>query len=276
MGIWLFVFGHNSVVTFVKNRFHSGNVQINSRPADDQALPDGLDCLSFLGNKGINDLQPNCHAKYYEFSGVNRIGRLSLDVERRLPDKSGVREFSFYFGPREKIDPDFDYNRHHRKLFLSLREHANKKQDSQIVRTLDRCLDRIEYSLIRDQEIRPKDGMSIWLGYWQDRFLHGWRRYTSDFYRSWLRPLVMIVFGYLALNAVPSFMIDGSTLSDYMSFSLRPINKIPFYTDGLSDIYESQYACLSNLRKNVLSFVGICQNLWLAVWGIALRKTIAR
>ena len=275
---WLFNFGHGSQVTFVKNRFHSVNVQIRSHPVEEQIKIEliGLNHLSLLGNKGIGDLQLYCHSEYYELSGVNRIDRLELGKPHSNNDNDKEREFSFYFGPQEKIDPGFHHNRHHRKLFLSLRERANKNQDSQTVRTLDKWLDRIEYSLIRDQGIRLRDGMFVWLGYWQDRALHAWRRYTSDFYRSWARPLVMIVFGYLALNAVPWFVVDGFTVSDYVSFSLRPINKIPFYTDGLSDIYESQYPCLSYYSKNVLSLAGITQTLWLAVWGIALRKAIAR
>lgn len=276
-GCWLFVFGHDSRVMFDKNEFHSVNVQINSSPVQDHALQDGLDRLSFIGNKGISELQPNCHAKYYEFSGGNRIGQLDLGLGSRLPDNSGGREFSFYFGPREKIDPDFHYNRHHRELFLFLRERANKKQDSQIVRTLDRCLERIEYSLIKDQEIRLKEaGRSIWLEYWQDRTLYAMRRLTSDFHRSWLRPLVMIVFGYLGLNAVPWFVIDGFTCSDWISFSLRSIHKVPFYVDGLSEMYGSQYTCLSKNSKNVLRLVGFIQPIWLALLGLVLRKTIAK
>lgn len=282
---WIFVFGNNSRVAFVENKFHSGSIQINAIAAGtigSNSPPNKLQHLLFLGNKGIGELQLNCRAGYYEFRGGNRIDQLDLLPGLKIRKDRPEHRFSFYFGPREKIDPDFHHNRHHRILFLFLRERANKKQDSQIVRTLDKYLDRIDYSLTKDQGIRFKDvkndrtELAQWLGHWQDRFLYGWRKLSSDFYRSWLRPLSAMVLGYLILNAVPWLVVDGFTCSDYIAFCLRSPNKIPFYTDELRLILQSQYDCLPNWRKNILGFVGFLQAISLAMFAIAFRRAIAR
>lgn len=84
-----------------------------------------------------------------------------------------------------------------------MREFAGKKQDAHLASALNKQLDRIEYFLTKNQEISFFANKREWVEHWQDRLLYAWRRWSSDFYRSWLRPLSMTVLGYGVLNALP-------------------------------------------------------------------------
>ena len=88
-----------------------------------------------------------------------------------------------------------------------MREFGVKKQDVELVNALGKQLNRIEYFLTKEQKVSFRVSRSEWIGYWQDRTLYAWRRWSSDFYRSWLRPLFIGVLGYVALNALPWFWI---------------------------------------------------------------------
>ena len=117
---------------------------------------------------------------------------------------------------------------------------------------------------------------SEWLEYWQDRLLYAWRRWSSDYYRSWFRPLLIGVLGYVVLNAFPWIWIEEFTVSDWIAFSLRRIDRLPFYTVGLEELHESVYKSLSPGSKNWLRFIGLLQVIWVTMWGFAFSKSIRR
>lgn len=233
----------------------------------------GLSSLSFLGNKGIDQLALRCNANYYGFRGMNCINHLRFN---EFASNFQDLDSKIYFGSRERIDPHFRNPLHHRSLFLSIREFAGKKQDALLVNVLDKQLDRIEYFLMKKQEFSFYVDRKEWLEYWQDRLLYAWRRWSSDFYRSWLRPLTFLVFGYVGLNALSGLWIEELTVSDWIAFSLRGIDRIPFYTAGLKDLYGSTYDNLSPGSKNWLRLIGLFQVVWVALWGFALSKSIKR
>ena len=216
----------------------------------------GLHNVSLLGNKGIENLRFRCNAEYYVFRGMNHINCLGFN---EFDSDSQNLNTKIYLGPREKIDPHFHHSLQHRSMFLSMREFAGKKQDTRLVNSLDKQLDRIEYFLTKEQEVSWRTDGRQWLEYWQDRILYAWRRWSSDFYRSWLRPLIMVVLGYMALNALPWFLFESFTISDWAEFSLRPIQKIPFYAETLSELFEDKYNNISRGGKIFLGFIGLFQ-----------------
>ena len=233
----------------------------------------GLSSLSFLGNKGIDRLHLRCNANYYAFRGTNCINHLYFN---EFASNFQDLDSKIYFGSREKIDPHFHNSLHHRSLFLSIREFAGKKQDALLVSVMDKQLDRIEYFLTKEQEFSFCVDRREWLEYWEDRILYAWRRWSSDYYRSWLRPLSFVVLGYIGLNALPGLWIEGLTVSDWIAFSLRSIDRIPFYTAGLKDLHGSAYETLSPGSKNWLRLIGFFQVVWVALWGFAFSKSIKR
>lgn len=231
----------------------------------------GLDKISFVGNKRIGRLCLRCKANDYVFNGINYINCLDFD---KL-DFNFTNTVSIYLSSRERIDPDFYDPHHHRKLFLSLREFGGKKQDVELVNILGKELNRIEYFLTKEQKVPFRSG-SEWIEYWQDRTLHAWRRWSSDFYRSWFRPLLIGVLGYLVLNAFPWFWIEEFNVSDWIAFSLRHIDKMPFYTSGLKELFGSVYEDLPAGSKNWLRFIGLFQVIWATMWGFAFSKSIRK
>ena len=234
----------------------------------------GLRNLSFLGNIGVSRLQLECHAETYDFRGVNCVDHLSFK-ELESDSQDGL-DFDIYLGPREKIDPHFDNPLHHRHLFLTLRELASNRQDTRLASTLDKQIDRIDYFLTKEQEVSFRVDWKGWIEYWQDRLLYEWRRLSSDFYRSWLRPLTMFILGYVALNLLPILWIEQFTLHDWLSFSLRPINRMPFYTTELQEMFQPEYQSLSFESKNWLRLVGLIQVIWIALWGFAFSRSVKR
>ena len=313
-GIGLFVFASDSSVLFQKNDFKDNRIQIAYTVTDrsdvqelswaesrayfvrdssyyeamirkNRELPEtvrleipdaslrhiGLYRISFVGNKRIDALHLRCNANDYIFKGMNCINRLYFnELDFGFRDSTSI-----YFSPRERIDPNFCDSNHHRKLFLSLREFGVKKQDIDLVNALDKQLSRIEYFLTKEQKVPFLSG-SEWIEYWQDRTLYAWRRWSSDFYRSWFRPLLIGVLGYLVLNAAPWFWIEEFTVSDWIAFSLRHIDRVPFYTAGLEKLYGSVYECLTTRSKNWLRVIGLFQVIWVTMWGFAFSKSIRK
>lgn len=315
MRSWLFLFESGSSVLFERNDFKNSSVQVDCVVREDDSsieklswegrnmflvkddsyyeamirknhqLPEtvrlefsestyrrslGLSSMFFASNKNIDRMYVRCKTDHYVFKGINCIKHLSFDeLSLNLPNLRSI-----YFGSRERIDPDFGSSLHHRELFLSLKKYGVEKEDSVLVDALNKHLDRIEYYLAKAQETELLG--SGWLDYWQDRIRYEWRRLSSDFYRSWLRPLSIVVLGYVGLNSLPGLWIEGLSVSDWIAFSLRSIDKIPFYTAGLQDLHGSAYDNLSPSSKNWLRLIGLFQVVWVAIWGFALSKSIKR
>ena len=141
---------------------------------------------------------------------------------------------------------------------------------------LERCVDRIEYFLTRECKVSVHDGVAAWIEYWQDRIRHSWRRWSSDFYGSWMRPLFLGIIGYAGLNALAWFWIEAFTITDWVAFSLRRVDRIPFYTAGLEDLHQIAYDGLTPGNKNWLRLIGLVQNVWIAMCGFAFSKAIRR
>ena len=316
IGIWLLCFGDGSRVWFQRNCFSNSSIQLRSvidntdtslekiswknrdayilkNDAYYQAmmkqhhqLPDGiqlefphrnsnriigLHSLSFLGNKGIDVLSLYCNSREYVFREMNEINCLNFE-EHFL----NAQEVRLYMGVRENIDPNFDYPNHNRRIFLKMRDAANKHQDTFLSNVLERQLDRIEYYLTKDQQVSFRQNPGQWIGYWQDRARYAWRRWSSDFYRSWLRPLILLFVGYFLLSLLPAIWISSLTFSDLVGFSLRPITRLPLYVQELEQLFPSKYVLLSESSINVLRLIGYVQITWVALCGFALGKAIKR
>ena len=234
----------------------------------------GLASLSFLGNKGIRDLQMECNAAYYDFRGMNCINSLRFRQLSTIHDDEGA--FEIYFGSRERIDPNFDNPHGHRQMFLTLREFAAKRQDSRIASNFDKQIDRIDYFLTREQRVSFRDDRRGLLEYWQDRILYEWRRLSSDYYRSWLRPLLWLLAGYLISNGLPSLLMEEFTWHNWMTFSLRPIHRMPFYAAELQAMMKAEYQRLSSGDIVLLTLIGFVQVIWIALWGFAFGRSVKR
>ena len=276
---WLFNFEKDSRYLFHKNHFNNSDIQIfltidgervdlNSISGTDNSA--SLDNLTLSGNREIGDLLLSCNARQYVFTGINQINRLDFyPNEQYISSKVNL-------GSREQIDPDFNHCLHHRGLFLSLKKLSIQAHDTKLTNSLDKHLDRVEYHLVKTQNISITDGLGNWVQYWQDRALYGWRRLSTDFYRSWLRPLFLLISGYVVLNALPLLFIDSFTFRDWSEFTLRAIHKIPFYTDSLRGILDARYEDIALWQRNLLRLTGIIQATWIGLCSFVLFKSIKR
>ena len=181
-----------------------------------------------------------------------------------------------YFGPREKIDRHFHHSLQHRQLFLHLRHLSAVTHDARQLSILDKQIDRIEYFLNKNQDTPYLRDFRLWTEYWQDRLLYAWRRWSSDFYKSWMRPLLMIILGYTLLNAAPALMIDNFSLSDWTELTLRPISEIANYETALSRIVGADYGEISSSEKNVFRLIGLLEVIWIAMWSFAFARSIRK
>ena len=201
---------------------------------------------------------------------------VQMDIDL-VVDADAGEPTSIYLGPREKIDPSFHNCLQHRSLSLAMRTLAAVNQDSRQLAVLDRQLERIEYFLNKGRGAPSVFDFRVWLEYWQDRALYGWRRWSSDFYRCWLRPLTMLVGGYAAINALPpAILVDGFSLSDWLGLTFRPLTEIPVYEASLARIVGSDYDAVSGSAKTLLKLAGLMEVLWIGVWAFALTKSLRR
>lgn len=230
----------------------------------------GLERISFIGNRGIDRLLFRCQASNYVFDGINSVNHLGFtELDSEFDELKSI-----YFSSRERIDPFFHHVRHHRRLFLSMRKFGVKNHDNELVKALEKQLIRIEYFLTKEQKPPFRLDCREWLGYWQDRLLQAWRRWSADFYKSWSRPLTMVILGYLIFNAFPMFWIDGFSITDWLAFSLRRIDKVPFFTAGLAEFHRELYDSLTLRSQNWLRLIGLLQVVWVTMWGFAFSKAI--
>ena len=231
----------------------------------------GLWRVTLIGNSGIRKVQMRCSAKYYAFGGRNKIQSLYFGES-----KEDMRDSMVYLGPRERIDSDFVSPLHHRDLFLYLKHVADDRGDGTLVGRLERHVNRIEYFLTKEYGVSVQNGIAAWIEHWQDRIRHAWRRWSSDFYGSWMRPLFLGTIGYVGLNGLAWLWIEAFTVTDWVSFSLRRVDRIPFYTAGLRELHALDYDNLTATAKNWLRAIGLLQNVWIGMWGFAFGKAVRR
>ena len=229
--------------------------------------------IAFVANRGVHDLGIQEGYSSIEITGMNRIERLTVDP---LVEVDGAKRTSIYLGPREKIDPSFHNCLQHRSLFLAMRQLAATNHDSRQLTVLDRQLERIEYFLNKGQDTPSLSDCQVWIEYWQDRVLYAWRRWSSDFYRSWLRPLVMLVAGYLVINALPYLFVEPFSASHWIDLTVRPVAEIATYEISLGRIVGSEYETVPALTKTFLKLAGLVEVVWIGIWGFAFAKSIRR
>ena len=275
-GYWIFPFEKGSRVTFQQNDFKKNEIQsicssekVDNAGDDQTNIPTGV---SFVSNRGISRLHIGGYTTV-SITGANRIERLAIDEMNEI---NVAKSISIFFGLREKIDQDFHYCSHHRNLFLWMRRLAAAKEDARQISILDKHIDRIEYFLNKELKAPCILDYSIWVQYWQDRILYAWRRWSSDFYRSWMRPLCWLVLGYLLLNAAPALYLENFTISHWIEFNLRSVGEIAKYESSLEKIFGVDYESISLRRKNILRTIGFVEVIWIAMWSFAFVKAIKR
>ena len=273
-GAWIFAFKSGSRVWFGGNDFSGNTVQTSCVSADQ-----GEECsvkngdIAFIGNRRVHEISFQDGFSSIEISGMNQIGRLSVNL---TVDGDAGKRTSVYFGPRERIDPQFHYFMQHRSLFLTMRQLAAMNHDSRQLSVLNKQLERIEYFLNKNRGMPSLWSCRAWIGYWQDRALYGWRRWSSDFYRSWLRPLTMLVTGYLLINAAPMLVVESFGVSEWIDFTLRPVGEVASFEASLGRIVGREYEAVPACARSVLKLMGLIEVVWIGVWGFALVKAVKR
>lgn len=286
-GHWLFVFQTGSRILLQRNNFKNHHIQtrcvapMRDLNDADTEVPEvvGWGDISLIGNRAIASFDILEGYSSVSFTGMNHIDSLWL---RRISDGDNhgeavhKHEPLVYFGPREKIDRHFHHCVQHRRMFLHLRRLAAATHDTRQLVVLDKQIDRIEYFLNKEQDTPSLVDFRIWMEYWQDRLLYAWRRWSSDFYKSWMRPLFMALSGYLLMNAAPVLFVDTFSFSHWIEFSLRPIGEIPEYERSLDRIIGDEYGRLSPAVKTSFGFLGWIQVIWIAMWSFAFARSIRR
>ena len=271
-GIFHFNFGKRSKVWFAGNEFGGARVFLHCvNPTAHEVNPSTryLGHLSCMGNRGIGLLS----IAIYGFSSIEITGMNQIDWLQIEDDITGR---SVYLGPREKIDSNFYYHTKHRALFLRMRENAARQEDSRQLVILNRQLDRIEYYLNKQQDPPSIWELGNWSEYWEDRLIYAWKRWSSDFYKSWLRPLFFLLAGYLLINALPYLWVENFEFFHWLDLSLRPITDIPRYEASVSRMIGSDYQNVSEAHRRLLKAVGLVQVIWVGVWSFALLKAMKR
>lgn len=283
-GYWLFVFRTGSRVVLQGNNFRNGHIQTRCVPSElerDATTSEIRDSgsISVMGNRAIASLEILDGYSSVSFTGMNQIERLwfirMLDTTTH-GDATHGQDPRVYFGPREKIDRHFHHCLQHREMFQYLRRLAANSHDTRQANVLDKQIDRIEYFLNKEQDTPDLVDFRSWLEYWQDRLLYAWRRWSSDFYKSWTRPLSMIILGYMLMNAVPAVITEAFTFSHWVELTLRPIGEIAEYEQSLNRIVGKDYERLSLHAKIAIRLLGLIQVMWVAMWSFAFARSIKR
>lgn len=280
-GTWIFAFRQGSMAWFEGNDFTGSSIQTRciSSPASENDSDDGSATerwwgrIALVANKGLHELWIQEGYSTVEITGMNRIDRLMINL---VVDVDQTRRTSIYLGPRERIDSSFHNCLQHRSLFLTMRQIAAMNHDNRQLLVLDRQLERIEYFLNKGRDTPSALEFGIWIEYWQDRTLLAWRRWSSDFYRSWLRPLIILVVGYLVINSAPAFFVESFLVNHWIDFTLRPITEIATYEASLSRVVGDGYKTVPSSAKTLLKLAGLIEVIWIGLWGFALAKSIRR
>ena len=281
-GNWLFAFQNGSRILFQGNKFRKSSVQTTCRQGETRDTPSNfrnMGIISFVGNREILSLGFQEGFSTVSLTGMNHIERLiffSFSDSTQVSDAELDQEPMVYLGPREKIDRYFHYCLQHREMFLHLRKMAAQNHDERQTRVLDKQIDRIEYYLNKEQDLPCLLDFRIWIEYWQDRLLYAWRRISSDFYKSWIRPLSMIILGYMLMNALPFIALDTFTYLHWFELTLRPIGEVANYEQSLSRIVGAEYVNASPFSKILFKLIGLLEVVWIAMWSFAFARSIRK
>ena len=229
----------------------------------------GFDEIRFVGNRRIDNLSLRASGEYTFFNGINRIKELNLDDEYTHSINENVK---FYFGLREKINPRFSNPLRHRQLFLTLKNFAVKKQDTDLQRAMDVQLNQIEHHLVKEQW-RSIHFWEIgkWIKHFQDRVLWFWRKWSADYYRSWLRPLVWGIVVYFSFIAFSLFFVGDWSLRDFLRLSRHGYNFF-FVADLLSNENKISFS----FDKCLLYFFDLCRLVLVGMLGFSIRRVISK
>ena len=212
-----------------------------------------------VGNESISTL--NIGGSNYlniSFTGGNDIDLLSLDscINRGV---NFVPELKFYFGNREKIDLKNRHCLEHRELFTTLKHLASLRSDTQQVKVLGCYLEQIEFKLAES---------------WQDWAFYFWRRYSSNFGKSWCRPIILLVLGFIAINAVFLIVAEKLNLNNFVDLIFRSPWDIIRYEQIA--IIGSGYDNTSICRKLFLGLIGFVQLIWVGMCVSAFVNSVKR
>ena len=229
----------------------------------------GFDEIWFVGNRRIDNLSLRTNGEYTFFNGTNSIKELNLDAEYTHSINKNVK---FYFGLREKIDPKFNRPLRHRQLFLTLKNFAVKRQDTDLQRAMDVQLNQIEHHLVKEQW-RSIHFWEIgkWIKHFQDRAIRFWRKWSADYYRSWLRPLVWGIVVYFSFIAFSLFLVGDWSLSDFFRLSRHGYN---FFS--VADLLSNEYKISFSFDKCLLYFVDLCRLVLVGMLGFSVRRVISK
>ncbi len=165
-----------------------------------------------------------------------------------------------------------------RYLFLVLKNIARMKDDTEQMSIIGSYIMLIEYAQIKYDF--KYEGWYRCYSEWQNWVLLGWRKISSNYYMSWLRPTIFLVGGYLFFNLAPFLILWLHGLRfdyiGYWEFCLASPTTIPFYTTTLETILgKDRFGELLWLVKEVwFDFLGILRILWMTLWGYALKNVL--
>ena len=247
-------FMDNSVVVFSQVDFGGSRFQIQTH---ESALS-----IEFYGNSGIDVLDIAGSSRHFRLNGTNHVNYLSL-----LHSEFSLETVEL--GAFERIDRLFLRPDHHRQLFLELRRRASEREDGRQANILDAYIDEIDYCLLKAQRVRGLGAR--WL-YLQNRVLFSIRKWTSNFHRSWCRPVAAMTVGYTVLNALPPLFVESTAIvEDWLRLCANPLSR----TSGhMEQLLGESYAKASDLVKIGIDYVSLIKILWMAGWGIVLRKVV--
>lgn len=175
----------------------------------------------------------------FRFIGNNKIGTFRWNglISRRsdhvkYDDLSEYSLFYIHFDQNTRIDANFSNNGSleeyksdligMREIFVKLASIANVRRDSKQENILTAYKAPVDYAQVKNSKwYKSTHG-------WQDWLILTWRYVSSDFYRSWLRPVSLFVGGYMILNLIPFLFIgfDG-----YWEFCFYRPTRIFSYPD---------------------------------------------
>ncbi len=290
-----FSFPDHSSVVFDKNDFT--HVLVKRSGDNDNNKKKGLSLIFNENRIRRLDLDFHFPCRYpisCYFDGGNEVDILTWDqvVNRREFDPHGnfvkydvAQEYNLlrmFFGRNEKIGKRLLNTRYvkryvgrfhdMRDLFVKFKNLAHVRGDIGQENTIASYISLVDYAHVKNDK-----WYKSWQG-WQDWLLLGWRGVSSEFYTSWLRPIIWLVGGYLVLNAVPFLFLwgEGVSFDGYWEFCFYSPIRILFYADGLmAALGAERYGeVLSGINTAWLNAIGIVRLVWIALCSYAFKNAI--